>query len=78
MSDREQQLSILNDVVRALNALVDLRRCSRGLSKKVAELLGLSTGWVLLFEEASGEPYLAAAQNLPPGLLVHGGRGYLM
>lgn len=69
MSDREQQLSILNDVARALNASVDLPALLARALEKVAELLGLSTGWVLLFEETSGEPYLAAAQNLPPALL---------
>lgn len=78
MSDREQQsqalqrrsheLSILNDVARALNASVDLPALLARALEKVAELLGLSTGWVLLFDETSGEPYLAAAQNLPPGL----------
>ncbi len=69
MSDREQQLSILNDVARALNASVDLPALLARALEKVAELLGLSTGWVLLFDEASEEPYLAAAQNLPPALL---------
>lgn len=69
MSDREQQLSILNDVARALNASVDLPALLARALEKVAELLGLSTGWVLLFDEASGEPFLAAAQNLPPALL---------
>ena len=34
----------------------------------MAELLSLSTGWMLLFDQASGEPFLAAAQSLPPGL----------
>jgi two-component system NarL family sensor kinase len=69
MSDREQQLSILNDVARALNASVDLPALLARALERVAELLGLSTGWVLLFDESSGDPYLAAAQNLPPALL---------
>jgi two-component system, NarL family, sensor kinase len=77
MSDRDQEgqalrrrsheLSILNDVARALNASVDLPTLLARALEKVTELLGLSTGWVLLFDE-SGEPYLAAEQNLPPGL----------
>jgi two-component system NarL family sensor kinase len=77
MSDRDQEgqalrrrsheLSLLNDVARALNAPVDLPTLLARALEKVAELLGLSTGWVLLFDE-SGEPYLAAEQNLPPGL----------
>ena len=73
MSDRElqrrsEELSILNDVARALNASVDLPALLERALEKVAELLGLSTGWVLLLDETSGEPYMAAAQNLPPGL----------
>ena len=64
---RSRELSILNDVARALNASVDLPAMLARVLEKAAELLGLSTGWVLLFDEA-GEPYTAAAQNLPPGL----------
>jgi two-component system NarL family sensor kinase len=65
---RSYELSILNDVARALNASVDLPALLARALEKVAELLGLSTGWVLLFDETSGEPFLAAAQSLPPGL----------
>lgn len=69
MKDREHEaLSILNDVARALNASVDLPALLERTLEKVAELLGLRTGWVLLFDETTGEPYLAAAQDLPPGL----------
>ena len=35
----------------------------------VAELLDLKTGWVWLLEEETGQPYLAGALNLPPGLV---------
>jgi two-component system NarL family sensor kinase len=65
---RSHELAILNDVARALNASVDLPTLLARALEKVAELLGLGTGWVLLLDESSGEPYLAAAQNLPPGL----------
>ena len=65
---RTYELSVLNDVARSLNASVDLPTLLARSLEKVTELLGLSTGWVLLFDEISGEPYLAAAQNLPPGL----------
>lgn len=69
MNDRRSyELSVLNDVARALNASVDLPALLARALEKVAELLGLRTGWVLLFDEASGEPYVAAAQNLPSGL----------
>ena len=68
MNDRRShELSILNEVARALNASVDLPAMLARALEKVAELLGLSTGWVLLFDEA-GEPYTAAALNLPAGL----------
>lgn len=66
---RGDELAILNDVARALNASVDLPALLAKALERVAELLGLSAGWVLLFDEPSGEPYLAAAQNLPPALL---------
>jgi two-component system NarL family sensor kinase len=65
---RSYELSILNDVARALNASIDLPTLLARALEKVTELLGLSTGWVLLFDETSGAPYLAATQNLPPGL----------
>src|SRR4029077_2598910 len=65
---RTHELTVLNDVARALNASVDLPALLARALEKVAELLGLDTGWVLLLDEASGEPYLAAAQNLPPAL----------
>lgn len=66
---RSYELSVLNDVARALNASVDLPTLLERALEKVTELLDLHTGWVLLFDEATGEPHLAAAQNLPPGLV---------
>src|SRR4028118_2117395 len=71
---RTHELAILNDVARALNASVDLPALLTRALEKVAELLGLRTGWVLLFDEGSGEPYLAAAQELPPGPQAGPGR----
>ena len=64
----ERELSILNSIAQALNRSVALEESLRAVLAAAAELLGLETGWVLLFDEESGEPYLAAAQNLPPGL----------
>jgi len=67
-TDNARQKGVpLNDVARALNAAVDLPAMLARALEKVAELLGLSTGWVLLFDE-TGEPYTAAALNLPAGL----------
>ena len=65
---RNRELSILNAFARQLNAQVDLKRALQTALSQVAELLDLSTGWVWLLHEENGQPYLAAAQNLPPAL----------
>ena len=64
----DRELVILNAISEALNRSVDLDQSLHTTLAKVAELLDLRTGWVFLLDEDSGEPYLAAAQNLPPGL----------
>lgn len=64
---RSYELGILNEIARTLNASVDLPALLTRALEKVVELLGLHTGWVLLFDEDTGEPQLAASQNLPPG-----------
>lgn len=64
----DRELVILNRVAQSLNRSVALDQSLRTALAQVAELLGLDTGWVFLIDEASGEPYLAASQNLPPGL----------
>lgn len=63
-----RELSILNVIAEALNREVDLQRALAVGLAQVADLLDLQTGWVWLLNETTGEPYLAAAQNLPPGL----------
>src|SRR5574341_1693571 len=65
---RNRELSILNSIAEALNRSVDLDQALQAALSKAAELLDLKTGWVWLLSEESGETYLAAAQNLPPGL----------
>ncbi|MEZ4769699.1 MAG: GAF domain-containing sensor histidine kinase [Caldilineales bacterium] len=65
---RNRELSILNAFAKELNAQVDLTRALRTALAQVADLLDLQTGWVWLLHEESGEPYLAASQNLPPAL----------
>jgi two-component system NarL family sensor kinase len=65
---RNRELAILNAFARELNAQVDLRRALDAALAQVADLLDLQTGWVWLLHEENGEPYLAAAQNLPPAL----------
>lgn len=66
--DRESELAILHTIAEALNASVDLKTSLAAALSHVAAAFGLDTGWVFLLDEATGEPYLAAAQNLPSGL----------
>ncbi len=68
LRQRNTELRILNEIAEMLNSSLDLAQALHGTLAKVAELLALETGWVLLFDPDSAEPYLAAAQNLPPGL----------
>lgn len=65
---RNRELRILNTIAEALNASVDLSTLLENALAQVAELLDLQTGWVLLLDPETDAPYLAAAQNLPPGL----------
>jgi two-component system, NarL family, sensor kinase len=65
---RNRELSILNAIASALNREVDLTRALNAALAQVAELLDLKTGWIWLLREETSEPYLAAAQNLPPAL----------
>jgi two-component system, NarL family, sensor kinase len=62
------ELSVLNAIARELNRTVNLGEALEFTLAQVAELLGLRTGWIWLMNEDSSEPYLAAAQNLPPAL----------
>ena len=65
---RNRELSILNAIAEALNRSLDLDQALENALRLVAELLDLRAGWVWLLDETRGEPYLAAAQFLPPGL----------
>ncbi|MCH8206137.1 MAG: GAF domain-containing sensor histidine kinase [Chloroflexi bacterium] len=65
---RNRELSILNAIAEGLNREVDLGRALQTTLARVAELLGLQTGWVWLLDDGNDDSYLAAAQNLPPGL----------
>ena len=65
---RNRELSILNKIAEALNRSLELDEALGAALANVAELLDLQTGWIWLLHERSGEPYLAAAQNLPPAL----------
>jgi two-component system, NarL family, sensor kinase len=65
---RNQELSVLNEIARELNRSVNLGEALGFTLSRVAELLGLRTGWIWLIEGSSSQPYLAASQNLPPAL----------
>lgn len=68
-SDRlHRELTILNTIAQALNRSVDLDEALHTTLAQVADLFDLHTGWIWLLNEGTGEPYLAAAQNLPPAL----------
>jgi two-component system NarL family sensor kinase len=62
------ELSVLNGIARELNRSVNLDQTLGFALSQVAELLGLKTGWIWLIQDPYPEPYLAAAQNLPPAL----------
>ncbi len=69
LARRNRELTILNEIASALNQEVDLSAALRTALEKVAELLELRTGWIwLLQEDEEQNSYLAAEQNLPPGL----------
>ena len=62
------ELSVLNAIARELNRSVDLGEALEFTLSRVAELLGLRTGWIWLVNENSSQFYLAASHNLPPAL----------
>jgi two-component system NarL family sensor kinase len=64
----KREPAILNSIAAALNASVDLKASLGAALAQMAALFDLRTGWVFLIDQATGEPYLAAAENLPPGL----------
>jgi two-component system NarL family sensor kinase len=63
-----RELAMLNRIAEALSRSVDLHEAVQTTLAYMADLLGLHTGWVWLLREGSDQSYLAAAQNLPPGL----------
>ena len=65
---RNAELSILNSIAQALNKTVELDEAVQTVLAQVADLLDLHTGWVWLLRDGDTQSYLAASQNLPPGL----------
>jgi two-component system NarL family sensor kinase len=68
LRQRNRELSILNEIAKALNRSTDLDEALHTTLAKVVDLFQLQTGWIWLLREETGESYLAAAQNLPPAL----------
>ncbi|UCG25755.1 MAG: GAF domain-containing sensor histidine kinase, partial [Chloroflexota bacterium] len=72
LARRNRELTILNEIASALNEETDLRAALETALQNVAQLLELRTGWIWLLraeeDEKEPQPYLAAAQNLPPAL----------
>src|SRR6266571_7783055 len=65
-----RELAVLYAIAGQLNRKVDVHEALQEVLAQVTKLLGLQTGWVWLLD-AQGEPYLAAAQALPPYLGDH-------
>jgi two-component system NarL family sensor kinase len=77
LRQRNRELAILNGIAEALNRTVNLDQALQAALSQAADLFGLHTGWIWLMDENRGDTYLAASQNLPPGLvnnpeLMHG------
>ena len=68
LQKRNRELSIINEIARALNAEVNLPEALHTTLSLVAELLGLESGWIWLLDQHTGEHYLAAEQHLPSAL----------
>lgn len=61
-------LRVLKEVAEALNSAPTEQRAADEALSRMADLLGVETGWVWLRDAASGRFYNAAVQSLPPYL----------
>lgn len=68
LRQRNRELSILNEIAKALNQSVDLDEALQVTLARVVDHFELQTGWIWLLHEKTGESYLAASQYLPPAL----------
>ena len=66
---RNCELTFLKRIAEELNRSVDIHQALNATLAQIAELFDLQTAWIYLVDDATGESYLAAAQNLPPGLV---------
>jgi two-component system, NarL family, sensor kinase len=65
---RSHALQVLKEVAEALNRAPTVERAAADALARMADLLGVETGWVWLRDPGSGQFYSAAAQSLPPYL----------
>ncbi len=65
---RTRALRVLKEVAEALNRAPTVERAAADALARMADLLGVETGWVWLRDPASDQFYSAAAQSLPPYL----------
>ena len=68
IQQRNRELTILNSIAQTLNGSLALREALENTLKSAAALFNLESGWVWLLHPKTGASYVAAAQNLPPGL----------
>jgi two-component system NarL family sensor kinase len=61
-------LRVLKEVAEALNGAATEQQAAGEALRRVADLLGVETGWVWLRDPESGRFYSAAVQHLPPFL----------
>src|SRR5439155_18325694 len=61
-------LRVLKEVAEALNSATTEQAAAGEALSRMADLLGVETGWVWLRDPASGRFYNAAVQSLPPYL----------
>jgi two-component system NarL family sensor kinase len=64
----ERDLRILKEIAEVLNGATDVEQALRASLARVADLLGLHTGWIWLIDPQTGRFYSATAQDLPPFL----------
>jgi two-component system NarL family sensor kinase len=67
---RNRDLAVLYKIAAYLNHTVEVHVALQEVLARVTDLLALRTGWVWLLN-GQGQPYLAAAQALPPYLADH-------
>ena len=60
---------MLKEVAEALNSASTEQQAAREALRRMADLLGVATGWVWLRDPASGRFYSAAVQSLPPAAI---------